>query len=112
YRLLSNWVREADPRSGQPDAGRHEVQRQLDLVQTVGAHTTDTRMRAAAHARDHAGLDRVLAEHGVRAEGGWIVLHPGASAESRRYPAARFAQAIAQLQPDVPVLVTGGSNET
>lgn len=108
YRLLSDWVREG----ALLDGGRHEVQRQLDLVQTVGAHTSDIRMRARAFAQDHEGLDDILAQHGVTADKqGWIVLHPGATAESRRYPAARFAQAVSRLQSDAPVLVTGGKSE-
>nr|MBF0685192.1 glycosyltransferase family 9 protein [Pseudomonas sp.] len=109
--LPGNLTQEAPEHDSAPDGGRHEVQRQLDLVQTVGAHTMDTRMRAAAHAHDHDDLDRILAEHGVQDRRDWIVLHPGATAESRRYPAARFAQAIARLQSDAPVLVTGGRNE-
>lgn len=107
YRLLSNWVREG----GLLDGGRHEVQRQLDLVQTVGARSTDTRMRAKAFAQDHESLDRILAGHGVYAPQDWIVLHPGATAESRRYPAARFAQAVSHLHAQAPVLVTGGKSE-
>jgi len=112
YRLLSDWVREAAPREGGvPDDGRHEVQRQLDLVQAVGAHTRDIRMRATAFAQDHEDLDRTLDRHGVRDKQGWIVLHPGATAESRRYPAARFAQAVSRLHAETPVLVTGGKSE-
>src|SRR5690606_13647089 len=42
---------------------------------------------------------------------GWIVLHPGATAESRRYPAARFAQAVSRLPVEAPVLVTGSNSE-
>lgn len=107
YRLLSDWVREG----GALDGGRHEVQRQLDLVQATGAHTADIRMRAAALPQDHKDLDGILAQHGVADGQGWIVLHPGATAESRRYPAARFAQAVSRLQADMPVLVTGGKSE-
>jgi ADP-heptose:LPS heptosyltransferase len=68
---------------------RHEVQRQLDLVASVGAHTDNRRLSLAVPeaARDLvrsllAGLKRPL-----------VVIHPGATAASRRYPPEQFARA-------------------
>jgi hypothetical protein len=40
YQLLTDWVGETEPESGI----RHEVRRQLDLVESVGARTSDDRL--------------------------------------------------------------------
>ena len=56
---------------------------------------------------------RVRTSIGIEPRGRWIVLHPGATAPSRRYPADRFAEA-AQLvasQWDCRVIVTGDAGE-
>lgn len=106
YGLLSDWAPDREPEDG----GRHEVQRQLDLVATVGAHTADPRMRLVAPAEAHASLDEVLVRHGLPAAG-WVALHPGASAPSRRYPAEAFAAAVAQLDPALEVVYTGSASE-
>lgn len=109
YQLLTDWVKETEPDRGT----RHEVRRQLDLVATVGCHTTDERMRvklpgeAAAHVRQTL---RFLELDDTRA---WAVVHPGASAPSRRYPAALFARACRELVADhgIRLVFTGDESE-
>lgn len=92
YHLLSHWVRDAD----RPERGaRHEVQRQLDLVAHIGARTRDPRLRFEPRPADRAAVRALLQQAGHRADERWLVLHPGASAPSRRYPPERFAQAAA-----------------
>ncbi len=107
YRLLSHWVRD----HGSYDGGRHEVQRQLDLVATVGAVAPDTRMRVQVPANAHHRVQQLLDEHSINSSAGWIVVHPGASAASRRYPATRFGAAMRLLNSTLPILVTGGPQE-
>lgn len=109
YFLLTNWVRDSVP----ADGGRHEVQRQLDLVAQVGARTTDPRLIFALRERDRQGMREVLKRHGVDPDSGFIVVHPGASAASRRYPAEYFALAVRRLAPHAkgPILITGTQAE-
>ena len=135
YQLLTDHIR--DP---EPELTRHEVQRQLDLVASVGYTTADPRLRltvpAAAQQRivtllAELGLtpqqtpqiplparDPVGAQHavplpigGVQLEASaqpWIVIHPGASAPSRRYPPEHFALVARSLvQAGLTVLFTG-----
>ncbi len=85
YELLTDWVAEPEPAA----QVRHEVQRQLDVVAAVGARAAERRLsfsvpQAAREAvQGHlAGFDRPL-----------VVVHPGASAASRRYPPEQFARA-------------------
>jgi lipopolysaccharide heptosyltransferase II len=87
YRLLTDWVPETEPQQGV----RHEVQRQLDLVAHVGARTDDDRMRLSLPSESFAQAQALVAA--LRLGPRWAVVHPGASAPSRRYPPERFARA-------------------
>jgi lipopolysaccharide heptosyltransferase II len=108
YHLISDWVRETEPLL-QP---RHEVQRQLDLVATIGARAPDTRLSFRVADADCAALDEILRAHGVAAGAGWVLAHCGATAESRRYPAVLFAQAIDMLAgAGECVILTGSADE-
>lgn len=110
YGLLTDWVAESEPQLGT----RHEVERQLALVAQVGARADDTRMRFNERPADVASLAQKLQARGVDVDAPFIVVHPGATAESRRYPVERFAQVIACLgeQLDLPVFVTGSASES
>jgi lipopolysaccharide heptosyltransferase II len=109
YALLTDWLREPEPQQ----RTRHEVQRQLDLVRYVGAQTQDTQMRFHVDTADRRSLEAQLTARGVACNDGWIVLHPGATAASRRYPPERFGEVGARLarEAGVPVLITGSSSE-
>jgi lipopolysaccharide heptosyltransferase II len=96
YQLLTHWVRDPEPQSGV----RHEVQRQLDLVSTVGCRTADTRLRIRFPYSAHERAVRLLCEIGVDRRQPWIAIHPGASAPSRRYPAEGFSEAARRLVVD------------
>lgn len=117
YELLTDRVPETEPDSHV----RHEVARQLALVRSVGAKTSDWRMtfepgdaaRRALHARLRAALQRT---GGPRRPGApcarWLVVHPGASAASRRWPVERFGAAAARLAPLFDgIAVTGSADE-
>ncbi|KAB0630970.1 glycosyltransferase family 9 protein, partial [Burkholderia latens] len=84
YELLTDRVPETEPESHV----RHEVARQLALVRTIGAKTSDWRMafepgdpaRRALHARLRAALQRIGgARRPGPGHGRWLVVHPGAS---------------------------------
>jgi len=109
YELLTNWTPDSLP----ADGGRHEVQRQLDLVAQVGARVTDPRLIFALREEDRQGMRNKLAAHGVDPDGQLIVVHPGATAASRRYPAEYFALAVRRLaaQIDGRILLTGTASE-
>jgi lipopolysaccharide heptosyltransferase II len=109
YQLLTDWVPDPDP--GPPV--RHEVRRQLDLVAAVGCRTADERLsfRVSEGALDR--VMRLLCRLGVEPERPWVVVHPGASAPSRRYPPENFAAAAGRLALDagLQVVFTGSEGE-
>jgi len=93
YHLLTDWVSETEPEGGI----RHEVERHLDLVATVGARTERTALSlevppaATAHALD------ALREAGHDPAEPWLLLHPGSTAQSRRYPPSLYGEAMRKL---------------
>jgi lipopolysaccharide heptosyltransferase II len=108
YRLLTDWV-------GDPEPGamlRHEVRRQLDLVAGVGCDAAGGPLSFRVPKSDLDGMRRRLAEAAIEPRGPWILLHPGASAPSRRYPADKWIAVIRMLAArGAGALVLSGSNE-
>jgi lipopolysaccharide heptosyltransferase II len=109
YHLLSHWVRETEP----AETVRHEVRRQLDLVASVGAGTEDERLSFHVRPQAKTCARMKLEEAGIDLAKPFIVVHPGATAASRRWPAERFAEAARQLSAtlDSQVVVTGDASE-
>ncbi|MGG1947944.1 lipopolysaccharide heptosyltransferase II [Trinickia sp. NRRL B-1857] len=110
YGLLTDWVCESEPH----ELLRHEVERQLALVAQVGAVSTDTRMRLDVGTQARQALAPRLAARGIPPQGPWFVVHPGASAASRRYPPERFGEVATHLAQAIPwpILLTGSVEET
>jgi lipopolysaccharide heptosyltransferase II len=109
YQLLTDWVPDPEPERGI----RHEVQRQLDLVATVGARTDDERLslRVPPHAR--AAVRAWMDVMGLGPGQEWVVVHPGATAASRRYPPEAFLDACRTLiaERGCRVVFTGDAGE-
>lgn len=118
YGLLSDWVRETDEvvpgllPDVQRRRARHEVERQLALVDAVGFRTRDDRLRFRLRPQDRLRPAALLKEAGIPESMPYAVLHPGASAASRRWPAARFGLAAAALAAQgLAVVFSGGREE-
>ncbi len=109
YLLLSDWLPETEP--GQQL--RHEVDRQLDLVAGFAPRPADLRLSFRVRDADRTALATKLRGAGIDPAAARIVVHPGASAPSRRWPAAHFAQALRELahcqQRDI--VLTGDAGE-
>ncbi|HEX5438755.1 MAG TPA: lipopolysaccharide heptosyltransferase II [Gemmatimonadaceae bacterium] len=109
YQLLTNWIRDPEPEQGI----RHEVQRQLDLVAEVGCAPRDATLSLRVPQRAWHRASSLLRSVGVDAEGTWVVVHPGATAPSRRYPPELFARAAAELSAKhgMQIVFTGSAQE-
>jgi lipopolysaccharide heptosyltransferase II len=112
YGLVSDWVPEPEPL----EAARHEVRRQLDLVAHVGCRTDDERLSFRVPPDAVRRLrDEVLPAIRIRPDDGrpWAVLHPGASAPSRRYRPDGYAAAARRLvtEDGLRIVFTGGPGE-
>jgi ADP-heptose:LPS heptosyltransferase len=109
YDLLTDWIPDPEPAT----LVRHEVQRQLALVQRVGCRSAAPGLSFVPRPADFAVARMRLSAAGVAPDQPWILLHPGASAASRRYPAAQWAQVLRLLadDPRLPLVLTGGAAE-
>jgi lipopolysaccharide heptosyltransferase II len=109
YKLLTDWIREPEPDT----CIRHEVRRQLDLVQWIGAHAEDERLTLAIPPASHEAIDSLLASTVRSGTDRFVVIHAGASAASRRYPPEQFAVVARRVAEDFGcgILFTGTSSE-
>ncbi len=109
YQLLTDWVKDPEPEQ----FTRHEVQRQLDLVASVGCEIADNRMRLQVPALARQRVQSLLQEFGIDQTRPWLVIHPGATAPSRRYPPEHFAIVARNLVRDarLQIIFTGTASE-
>jgi ADP-heptose:LPS heptosyltransferase len=94
-----------------PDAA-HQVDRNLHLVHALGFTHVDPALEIAIPDASREAAARRLWDVGIRPDAPFALLHPGASAEARRYPAARFHHVAELLQArGWPLVVTGSERE-
>jgi lipopolysaccharide heptosyltransferase II len=110
YQLLTDWIPDPEPEK----TVRHEVQRQLDLVASIGCETQDKHLSFRVRENDRQAVRQRLDAIGIAPDRRWILCHPGATAASRRYPAAHWAAAIRALvdQSGIDVVLTGSAEES
>lgn len=110
YALLTDWVPERDTCIA---TARHEVRRQLDLVRHVGFEAVDEHLTLRFGKADTARMRLKLSSAGGAMRQPYIVVHPGASALSRRYPAERYGQVAQTLQERTgcQIIFTGSGAE-
>ncbi|HLL49679.1 MAG TPA: glycosyltransferase family 9 protein, partial [Thermomicrobiales bacterium] len=96
---------------GTPDE-THQVDRNLRLVQAVGFTDVDPALEIAIPEASHEVVSRRLWDAGIAPGQPLVMLHPGASAEARRYPSERFARVAELMRAQVwRVVVTGSERE-
>jgi ADP-heptose:LPS heptosyltransferase len=96
---------------GTPDA-THQVDRNLHLIQMLGFTDVDPALEIAIPDASRKSVGRRLWNAGITPDQPLAILHPGASAAARRYPATRFAQvADLLLNRGWSLVVTGSGRE-
>ena len=109
YQLLTDWLPEREPEQ----FIRHEVRRQLDLVAFLGCRTADERLALRVPEGAARRVRALLRESAVDEEVPWLLIHPGASAPSRRYPPEHYAAAARLLAREhaMQVVFSGSEGE-
>jgi lipopolysaccharide heptosyltransferase II len=109
YQMLTDWVPETEPHT----TLRHEVRRQLDLMETVGYRTANEKLSFSLRDGDVQWVRARLHERGVDLNRPWIMMHPGATAASRRYPVGHWSAVIEHLAVTLGyrVVLTGDASE-
>jgi ADP-heptose:LPS heptosyltransferase len=95
-----------------PDAS-HQVDRNLHLVTGLGFVDDGSRLKVRVPAESHDLLGLALRFKGINYGRPFVVLHPGASCPSRRYPADRFAEVGRALwqSAHLPIVISGAERD-
>ena len=110
YLMLSDWVDEPEPEK----LVRHEVQRQLDLVASIGWQSATTGLSFKVPEPALSRVRRLLVTYGIGAQDPFVLMHPGANAPARRYPAQLWAKVVSGLaaRRRSAIVLTGGGTDT
>ena len=96
---------------GCPDE-MHQAERNLRLVEQLGFQTADRQLAIRVGAEARARVPALLRDAGMTPGEPYVLLHPGASCEARRYPAERYAEVARLLDArGYWVVVTGAERE-
>jgi ADP-heptose:LPS heptosyltransferase len=91
------------------DLGRHQAERNLDLVRALGFDTDDDSLEIRVPDGARCGAAALLASRGVPAGRPYLLVSPWASIEARTYDGSRLARAakIISAAAGMPIVVTG-----
>ena len=84
-----------------PGPLRHEVERNIRIVEALGAMVNDSTTEITLTAQDGEYANRLL--HNVPADSVLVALGIGAQSPGRRWPLERYAAVIDQLSQDFPL---------
>ena len=109
YQLLTDWVHDKEPYT----TIKHQVQRDLDLVATIGATSSNDKLSLKISNDSWPEVQLKLTAAGVNPAKRWILLHPGVSEEKRSFPPEMLIETAKLLikEYDLQVLFTGAANE-
>lgn len=100
YELLTTWLPDDEPY----ERISHQVERDLNLVQAIGANVTNDRLVLTRPT--HPSIP-------VPENAPYMVLHPGVSEEKRKYPAELWIETgrLLLAKFGMPLLVSGSASE-
>lgn len=106
YQLLTHWLPDQEPYK----FIRHQVERDLYLVSSIGAATTNHFINLDLPPEALKAVDEKLAGIGAA---DFIILHPGVSEKKRRYPMASWVNCAKMLVTEIncKVILTGSLDE-
>jgi ADP-heptose:LPS heptosyltransferase len=109
YGLLSHWVPEKEPYQ----LIRHQVERDLELVRSIGAVENGQRIQISLPAEAWETAAGKIAGKGLNPYEPFMILHPGVSEKKRAYPIEKWAAAGRRLRKEfaIQLLITGVSEE-
>ncbi|MCG8429821.1 MAG: glycosyltransferase family 9 protein, partial [Candidatus Omnitrophica bacterium] len=92
---------------------KHELEYNFDLLEALGIHAGDRRLRVAVNPRAAAWAGERLREAGIRDDAPVLAVHPAASCPSKIWPAERFAAVADELtvRHGFALVVVGGKGE-
>jgi lipopolysaccharide heptosyltransferase II len=109
YYLLTDWMVEKEPYS----FIQHQVKRDLELVESVKAKTTDKHIKIIFSDIAKKNALKKLADGGVNLEKDWIIIHPGVSETKREYPQEKWIETGKLIRDEAgfQIIITGSGSE-
>jgi lipopolysaccharide heptosyltransferase II len=109
YDLLTDWLPDKEPYT----LIRHQVRRDLCLVQHIGAKTSDERLSLCFNKHAFINAAKKLSAIGFDPGNRFIIAHPGVSDKKREYPCEYWSESLKLIkrQTGIPILLTGSKNE-
>ena len=109
YSLLTDWMPDKEPY----EFIQHQVQRDLQLVNSIGANPSSDFLHLEINDEDSYSLLNKLHMVGVNITRPIIIFHPGVSEEKRRYPADLWIETGNKISEEnhYQIVITGTKNE-
>jgi lipopolysaccharide heptosyltransferase II len=109
YSLLTHWVPDKEPYC----FIQHQVERDLELVETIGAQVQDKRLHLKLTKNVWQKAEQKLESIGINLQKPWLLFHPGVSERKREYPQSLWIEAASQVVKDLDyqVILTGNAAE-
>jgi lipopolysaccharide heptosyltransferase II len=109
YSLLTHWVPDKEPYS----FIQHQVERDLELVKTIGGRTQDKRLHVKLTKNVWQDVEQKLAGIDIDLQKPWLLFHPGVSERKREYPQSLWIETAKQVIKDLnyQVILTGNAAE-
>ncbi|MBI3323816.1 MAG: glycosyltransferase family 9 protein [Candidatus Omnitrophica bacterium] len=94
------------------EGNRHELEYNLDLLQLLGVESKERALFVPTTAEQEEKVRQFLAQEGIREDRPLVVLHPGASCPSKRWPTEHFARVGDRLtrEQNARVVVIAGAD--
>ncbi len=110
YSLLTHWLPDEEPFR----FIQHQVERDLKLVQSLGARASSQQLSLSYHKKEaKTNVAKKLNEAGIDVTKPFVIFHPGASEDKRKYPTELWIEVGKKwLQKQTcPIVITGSSDE-
>ncbi|MDQ2752366.1 MAG: glycosyltransferase family 9 protein [Bacteroidota bacterium] len=109
YSLLTHWLPDEEPFL----FIQHQVDRDIKLVQSVGASASSQQLSITFKKEAKQNLVKKLNQTGIDATKPFVIFHPGASEDKRKYPTELWIEAGKKwLQKQThPIVITGSLSE-
>jgi lipopolysaccharide heptosyltransferase II len=109
YNLLTDWVPDKEPYT----EIKHQVERDLELVQKIGATTDDLNLSLKTSPDTGFKMEQKLLLSGIQLPEHYLVFHAGVSEEKREYPVELWKELIKDRgrNEGTSILLTGSATE-
>jgi lipopolysaccharide heptosyltransferase II len=109
YELLTHWVPDKEPY----EFIKHQVRRDLDLVKHIGAVAANEKIAIKIDDTAWRTAEKKLGQANFDVNNKWIIVHPGASEEKRRYPLEHWIDLVRRIVEEFgyQILITGADGD-